>query len=65
MRVGISPNELQERGLWDEFCRLRGWSVWCVKEGLCSGDAEITLSRDEMKALGLVVIVREWAGDDD
>jgi len=40
---------------WDEFCKVRGWSVWCVNEGKASSSEEVTLTEEEAEACGFKV----------
>lgn len=55
MRVVVTPNELMEKGKWERFCNVRGWSVYCVNEGRCSGDERIELTESEMIQIGFEV----------
>jgi hypothetical protein len=52
MNISISLRELLDKGLWDNFCELKGWNVWCIKEGLASSDEVIILTIDEYKQIG-------------
>lgn len=65
MTISISPAELMERHLWDDFCRERGWSPYVVAEGRCPPYDEITLTPGEAKRLGLRVIVRQYDPEED
>jgi hypothetical protein len=52
MNISISLKEILDKGLWDNFCILKGWNVWCINEGLASDDEIVTLSIDEYKKIG-------------
>lgn len=52
MNISISLRELLDRGLWDKFCELKGWSIYCLNEGLANSDEVVTLSIDEYKSIG-------------
>ena len=55
MYITITFSELIDKGMWDEFCKLRGMNVWCVKEGLAVGEDEARLSKEEAKKLGFIL----------
>lgn len=54
MRIGITPHELMEKGLWDKFCDMTGTSVWAVKEGLLDSDDNLHLTEQQAIKLGLL-----------
>lgn len=56
----LTAHKLMGMGLWDQFCGLKGYSVWCVNEGQLDGDEELTLSVSEMIDLGLVEKKGQW-----
>jgi hypothetical protein len=52
MNISISLGELLDKGLWDKFCKLKGWNDWCINEGLASSDDVVTLTIEEYKQIG-------------
>ena len=59
MKYVIAVREIMDRGLWLEFCELRGINEWAVNEGMIDSDQEYTLTADEAVKLGLVPKARE------
>ena len=53
MKLILTIREIMDKGLWLDFCNIRGWNEWCVNEGLADSDEEITLTEEEIKQLGL------------
>jgi hypothetical protein len=49
----LTFGEISERGLWDEFCALKGINPWCMNEGLASKNELVTLTREEADEIGL------------
>lgn len=47
----LTIREIMDRGLWDEFCEIRGWSVWCVNEGRCDSSEVVELTSEEARKL--------------
>jgi hypothetical protein len=54
MKYVLSASELMDRGLWLEFCELRGINEWAVNEGMMDSDEEFVFSEDEAATLGLI-----------
>ena len=54
MKILTTPDELMDRLAWDKACDLLGYSVWAVNEGQMESDAEITLTEEQARALGLI-----------
>lgn len=54
MTITITVKEALEKGIWDEICKLKGFSVWCLAEGLMSSNEVIRLTEKEAKNLGLI-----------
>lgn len=54
MKLVFTANEIIDRGVWDEFCQLRGYDVWCVNEGRMDSKLEHTLTAEEARILGLL-----------
>ena len=54
MKYILSASELMDRGLWLEFCELRGINEWAVNEGMMDSDEEFVFSEDEAATLGLI-----------
>jgi len=54
MKYILSASELMDRGLWLEFCELRGINEWAVNEGMVDSDEEFVFSEDEAATLGLI-----------
>ncbi len=54
MRVIVTAEEIQDRGVWDEFCEKHGINVWAVNEGLMDSDEEFILSEEEAKSYGFL-----------
>ena len=59
MKYVIAVREIMARGLWLEFCELRGINEWAVNEGMIDSDEEYTLTENEAVKLGLVKKERE------
>lgn len=53
MKITVTVEEICDKGLWMEFCRLHGWNEWAINEGRVSSDEEVTLTLEEAKQLGL------------
>ncbi len=53
MKIVMTIREIMDKGLWEDFCEIRGWSVWIVSEGQADSSEEITLTEDEIKKLGI------------
>jgi hypothetical protein len=53
MKVIMTAREIMDKGLWMEFCELRGINEWAVNEGLMDSDEEFVLNEREIKKLHL------------
>lgn len=49
----ITATKLMENGLWEKFCKIRGWSVYVVSEGLFDSNEDLELSLAELIDLTL------------
>jgi hypothetical protein len=54
MTVSLTAEEVIDRGLWEEVCDMKGFSVWCVNEGQMDSDEIITFTEEEAKTLRLI-----------
>lgn len=59
MKYTLTASEILDRGIWDEFCQLRGINEWAINEGLMDSDEEFTFTEEEAQKLGLVRKGRE------
>lgn len=48
MEITLTLREIMDKGLWYDFCKLKGDSVWC-KIGI---DEKVTLTEKEIAKLG-------------
>ena len=55
--ITLTAQELLDSGFWEEFCAVRGWNVYAINEGLIDMDENIHLSEEELKQLGITVII--------
>ena len=60
MKVRLTVREVMDNYLWDKVCEMKGYSEWCVNEGLMSSDEEIEFSEKEAKELGLIKEKEEY-----
>lgn len=56
MRVILTAREIMDRGIWDEFCQLRGINPYGMKEGLMDSSDEFSFTEDE--AVNLRILPR-------
>lgn len=54
LRVVATARELLDRGVWLEFCELRGINEWAINEGRMDDDEQFNFTPDEAKKLGLI-----------
>lgn len=54
MKITVTVNDVFEKGCWDEFCELKGLSVWAANDGQVGPYEEFTLSEAEAKNLGFL-----------
>jgi len=52
--VTITAGELIDRGIWKEFCLLRGIDEWAVAEGLMDSEYEFSLSKEVAERFELI-----------
>lgn len=52
--VSVTVRRLMDRGVWDEFCSLRGVNPWAVNEGLLQETESFELTEQEALRLGLI-----------
>lgn len=53
MKIIITAREAIDKGIWDDLCKIKGYSVWCVNEGKMPLEEEISLTEEEARKLGL------------
>lgn len=54
MKIQITAREALDKGIWDEVCELKGWSVWILNEGRMDSSELISLTEEEAEKLGLI-----------
>ena len=54
MRIIVTAEELIDKGVWEEFCELKGINVWAVNEGAIDSDEEWSLTEEEAKQFGFI-----------
>jgi hypothetical protein len=54
MTITLTAREILDRGIWDEFCDLRGINVWAINEGRMDEDEQFTFTEAEARKLGVV-----------
>jgi len=54
MKILISIEDIMDNGLWEEYCELKGWNVWCVKEGLADSSEKVEIEMEQAKKWGLI-----------
>ena len=54
MKVTLTADEIMNKGLWDEFCEMKGINEWAMNEGLMDGNEEFTFTRREAIKLRLI-----------
>lgn len=54
MKVILTVTEIMDRGLWIEFCEMKGINEWSVNEGRLDGEEEFVFSKEEAQKLGLL-----------
>lgn len=55
LRVQATVREILDRGVWDEFCELKGINPWARNEGRMDDDEEIfSFTLEEAKQLRLI-----------
>jgi hypothetical protein len=52
LKIQLTAREINERGLWDKFCEMRGINPWAMSEGLISSDEIFIFDEDELRILG-------------
>lgn len=55
MKISITFRELLDKGVWQEYCKLKGCNEWMIAEGLASENEIIDLSLEECKQIGLEI----------
>jgi hypothetical protein len=55
MKITLTLGEIMDKGLWDKFCELKEWNVWCVSEGLAEVSETVDLTMEECERLGLKI----------
>lgn len=53
MKYVATAREILDRGIWDEFCDLRGINVWAINEGLMDEEEEFVFTEAEALRIGL------------
>lgn len=54
MKITITVNELMNRGLWLQACRLLGIDEYAVNEGRLHMETTLELTEEQAKELGLI-----------
>lgn len=55
MMITVTFREMLDKGIWEEFCELKGINEWCMNEGLAESDTTETLTEEEATKLGLTI----------
>jgi hypothetical protein len=53
MKYVATAREILDRGIWQEFCDLRGINEWAINEGRMDASEEFTFTEEEALRLGL------------
>lgn len=54
MKITLTAREILDKGIWDEFCEMRGINPWAMNEGQMDSSEEFTFTEKESKKLGLI-----------
>jgi len=57
MKVIITVSEAQDMGIWAKLCKVMGIDVYATNEGKMDGDDEISLTEEELKQIGLKMML--------
>lgn len=57
MKVILTADEIVDSGQWETFCEKRGINLWAINEGLMSGNEEFTFTVDELRDLGIRILI--------
>jgi hypothetical protein len=52
-KITMSARDINELGVWEEFCDLKGYDVWCMAEGRMESGEEFSLTLDEWQSIGV------------
>jgi len=54
MKIILTAQEILDRGVWDEFCEMKGINPWAINEGLMDSDEEFIFTEKDAEKLGLL-----------
>ena len=57
MKIIITPSEAQDMGIWKKLCDVVGIDYYATKEGKMTCDEEISLTKEELKQIGLKMML--------
>lgn len=53
MMISVTLGEISSYGDWESFCKLKGYSYYCMNEGLASREEVVELTIRECCQIGL------------
>lgn len=53
MKISITLEEARDKGDWDKFCEMFGWSPYCIAEG-CDPETTQEMTKEQAEELGLL-----------
>ena len=55
MRIIVTVKELIDKGVWEEFCKLKRINVHALNEGLVDSYEDFLLTKEDAKILGFIM----------
>lgn len=56
MKLTLTASEILDKGIWEEFCELRGINEWAINEGLMDDTEEFIFTEEEAIHLGILFL---------
>lgn len=53
MKVILTFQEIHDSGFWKKFCDIKGYSLYCINEGLCLPEDTVELYLSDISDIGL------------
>jgi hypothetical protein len=54
VKITLTAREILDRGIWEEFCEMKGINVWAVNEGRMDTNEEFTFTEEEAYTLRIL-----------
>ena len=54
MKIVVTAGEIEEMGVWDQFCEMMGLNPWCRNEGSCTSETEFSLTAEQAREMSII-----------